>query len=360
MKKLYHQIRRQITELSLEKIIFYLTVTSGILMSVISLASNIALDLGIITVIIPLICIVLGVAMSLITIKTHLWFVPSIIYVCYAVFILFPSLWFSTGGAIGSTMPYLIMAGFIIVIMYKGWLRNLFLVTIPLVFSVFIYLEMLYPDICVPYPSREAHYIDLIMGLVISYSVTVMLAIVVLSRYRSANSSAEELVDKLTEVSVTDPLTGIFNRRKLTLCLDEEMRSCIESGRHLTVCLVDIDHFKRINDTFGHLTGDAVLVELTQLLSRFMGTNDVLGRYGGEEFLVILKNQALAEAMRTVESFHRAVEELDGEATRDMTISCGVTEFECGMTYADLLRTTDECLYKAKETGRNKIVHNRS
>ena len=157
---------------SLELNTFFLAATAGIFMSVVGTVSNIPLGLGVITVIIPLINIVLNVGCIIYSAKTKKWFVPSILVVLYAILVLFPLLWFLTGGATGSTTPYLIMTGFIVVIIFRGKLRNFLLGTIPLLFSFFIFLELLYPEICAPYPSRVTHYIDLIIGLMVSFTVT--------------------------------------------------------------------------------------------------------------------------------------------------------------------------------------------
>ena len=336
---------------------FFLAATAGIFMSVVGTVSNIPLGLGVITVIIPLINIVLNVGCIIYSAKTKKWFVPSILVVLYAILVLFPLLWFLTGGATGSTTPYLIMTGFIVVIIFRGKLRNFLLGTIPLLFSFFIFLELLYPEICAPYPSRVTHYIDLIIGLMVSFTVTATLAIVVLSRYHKARLESEELVKKLGAISLTDPLTGIYNRRMLTSCLDEEMRKCYENDCPLTICLADIDHFKQVNDVYGHLSGDKVLIDLARVIEEFMGENDILGRYGGEEFLIIFKNQTMREALETVEKFHKAIQAHEWEKIRPITISCGVSEYAKGISYSDFVGSADKCLYEAKEMGRNEIAY---
>jgi len=355
MKNLYHKIK--FSKLTLEHTIFFLIAISSICMSVIGALTNIPLGLSVITVVSLTINIVLNISCIIYSAKSKKWFVPSLLVVIYAAFVTFPLLWFSTGGATGSTTPYLIMSGFIAVIMFRGKLRTFFLVAIPLIFSIFIFLEMLYPDISAPYSSRTTHYVDLIIGLIVSFTVTAILAVIVLSRYHKAKLESEALVKQLGEISIRDPLTGIYNRRMLTSCLDEEMRKCYETNLPLSLCIVDIDHFKRVNDIYGHLCGDKILVELARVLSEFMSDNDILGRYGGEEFLIIFKNQTLHEALKTVEKFHKAIQEHDWENVRQITISCGVSEYVKGISYSDFVGGSDRCLYTAKETGRNKIAY---
>ena len=355
MKKI--TVKSKLAEMSLEQTIFFLIAIAEILMSSVGAVTNMPLGLGAITSVILFANVLLNIGCIIYSVKTKKWFVPSIIVVTLAIFVILPILWFSTGGATGSTLPYLIMDGFIATILFKKKLRNFFIISIPLLYSSFIYLELLYPDIYVPYATREAHYVDLIIGLIVSFAVTAMLAILVLSRYHKSRLESEKLVKKLGEISVTDPLTGIYNRRMLTSCLDEEMRKCYDGDIPLAVCIIDIDFFKRVNDVYGHLRGDNVLIELAKLLEAFMGENDILGRYGGEEFLIIFKNQTLREALQTVRKLHAAVQEHEWETVGRITVSCGVYGYAKGITYSDFVGGADKCLYEAKESGRNKIVY---
>ena len=354
IKEIYKELN--FANLSLEQATFFLVSVSGIFMSVVGVIGNSALNLGMITIVIPATNIVLNTIYIIYAVKTKKWFIPAVLVASFATFILFPFLWFSTGGATGSTMPYLLMAGFIVVIMFQGKIRTLILVATPVVFSIFIFLEMLYPDICIPYPSRQAHYIDLIIGLVTSFLATMTMAVIVLSRYRKAELESKELVRQLGELSVIDPLTEVYNRRMLTSSLQEEMRKCYENGEALTICLLDIDHFKQVNDVYGHLCGDEVLVTLARILKESVSECDMVGRYGGEEFFILLKGQPLDRALKTIEKLHKAIPEHDWQDVCTITISCGVSEYAHGMSYSDFLRTADHCLYKAKEAGRNQIV----
>ena len=355
IKKLFQKIN--FAELPLEHTIFVLIVLSEIIISAVSVAVNIQLGLSSITVVILLVNIVLNIGCMAYSIRTKKWFMPAALVILYAVLALFPLLWFSSGGATGSTMPYLVMSSFIGAIMFRGKFRNFLFVIVPSLFSFFIFLELRYPDIYVPYPSREAQYIDLIIGLVITFTVTAVLAVTVLSRYREAKLKSEELAKRLGEISVTDPLTGLYNRRMLTSGLDEAMRKCYETGLPLAICIIDIDHFKQVNDVYGHLCGDKVLIELAQLLKSFMGENDLLGRYGGEEFLIVFKDQTLEEAFQTVEKFHQAVQEHNWTPVPQITISCGMSAYRKGISYSEFVGGADKRLYEAKETGRNRIVY---
>jgi len=355
MKKLYNRLKFE--EMPLEQFIFLIAAVSGCFTSIVGAVTNIPLGLGVIAAVVPAVNVFLCVGGIIYSFKTQKWVIPAILLVFYTTFVMAPMLWYTTGGATGSTMPYILVIGLVVSVMFKGKLRVFLIIAVPLIFAAAIITEMLYPDIIRPYTSRVAHYIDLSIGLVVSFIATAMLTISVLRRYHAARHEAEELVEKLKEVSITDSLTGIYNRRLLTSCLDEEMRSCYENNMPLSLCIIDVDHFKKVNDVYGHLRGDKVLIEIARILEKHIDDDDILGRYGGEEFLVILKNKTLNEALVTVENFHKAVQEREWEEVEKITISCGVSEYVKGISYSDFVSAADKLLYKAKQTGRNKIMY---
>src|SRR5690606_35828458 len=159
-------------------------------------------------------------------------------------------------------------------------------------------------------------------------------------------------------MAVTDGLTELANRKKLDSILAEEVARARRYGRELSVLMLDIDHFKSINDTHGHLTGDYVLRGLASILQKRLRPNDQLGRYGGEEFCAILPETSAASAARIAEDL-RALVESHSFAAADkeirVTISLGVASLGEGMQGEDLYRAADEMLYQAKRMGRNRV-----
>ena len=158
---------------------------------------------------------------------------------------------------------------------------------------------------------------------------------------------------KLEELSQQDPLTLMWNRRHLVARLDEEL-SQVRTGRSLAVVMLDLDGFKRVNDTHGHLRGDAVLQEIATALSQSTRTEDVAGRYGGDEFVVILPGtaaeQARVAAQRLVDGV-RAVGEAAG-----VTASAGVSVAKPEEGSRSFLRRADEAAYRAKQAGGNRVL----
>lgn len=169
------------------------------------------------------------------------------------------------------------------------------------------------------------------------------------------------LQSQLEELARRDPLTGTYNRRYLDQALTLALGKAQVNGRPLSLLLIDIDHFKRINDTFGHPAGDRVICHLADLLRRrFAAEGDVVCRYGGEEFLVVLPGIDMAAAMRLAEQlrveFAAEVIEFGGDALR-ASLSAGIAGFpEHAARPGQLVRLADQALYSAKQAGRNRVV----
>lgn len=161
-------------------------------------------------------------------------------------------------------------------------------------------------------------------------------------------------------LSVTDGLTGFYNRRHFESNVEREFLRVKRYPANLSLAMVDIDHFKKINDTYGHQFGDYVLREIAVILSKSFRKTDMIYRYGGEETSIILTETSIDNAIIPLERFREKVEEhefiYNGEPVK-ITVSIGVSEYTEGVnTTRDLIECADKALYKAKEDGRNKLV----
>jgi diguanylate cyclase (GGDEF)-like protein/PAS domain S-box-containing protein len=168
------------------------------------------------------------------------------------------------------------------------------------------------------------------------------------------------LRETLRQQSIRDPLTGLFNRRYLEESLTRELSRATRAGQPVSVILLDLDHFKRFNDTFGHAAGDHLLRELAKILQAHIRLSDIACRFGGEEFTLILPEASLEIAQQRAETLRRKVSELrlqyEGQPLGDVTLSLGVAAFpQHGRRNDDLLRSADEALYRAKGGGRNQV-----
>jgi two-component system, cell cycle response regulator len=181
-------------------------------------------------------------------------------------------------------------------------------------------------------------------------------------RIKRLQDELEEKNRELERISISDGLTGLFNHRHIHGLLHEEFERVNRTDDPLTVAMLDLDHFKRINDTYGHQAGDRVLQELAGILRSNAREIDKLGRYGGEEFLVILPETELDDGAVFLERVRSDVEssgfDLDGPEPLRVTISAGVATHPApGVRDPDgLIKRADRALYAAKADGRNRVV----
>lgn len=165
---------------------------------------------------------------------------------------------------------------------------------------------------------------------------------------------------RLRELSVRDPLTGLFNRRYMEETFDREIQRAIRKQLPLTVVLADIDGFKAINDSVGHVIGDNTLVKISEFLRNSIRISDVACRFGGDEFCLILPDCSLEEGIKRANALRAEIErlpvDLDSEGTERITLSFGVAAMpEDGATREALLGSADRALYASKHAGRNRV-----
>lgn len=160
---------------------------------------------------------------------------------------------------------------------------------------------------------------------------------------------------KLKLLSQKDPLTGSYNRRYLDRFLQTEMARSKRTGHPFSLLMLDIDHFKKVNDLHGHLKGDKVLENLVVTINRHIREEDIIARFGGEEFVIVLINTGKDKAHHKAEQLKHLIEN-SNVADLNITISIGVTEYTEGATIDSLIHEADKALYYAKETGRNRAI----
>ncbi|MFP4105510.1 MAG: diguanylate cyclase [Phycisphaerae bacterium] len=172
----------------------------------------------------------------------------------------------------------------------------------------------------------------------------------------------EQLLDAqeaLRQQATHDALTGIFNRAEIMRLAEKEIDRAYREGRSSAVLMADVDHFKAINDTFGHKTGDVVLKEVATRLKLTLRSYDAIGRYGGEEFLTVLAGISREEALSKADELRRIISETDfrvGSKEFPVQISVGLAMTDGAVALDDLIHRADEALYAAKDAGRNCVV----
>ena len=211
----------------------------------------------------------------------------------------------------------------------------------------------------------EFHYVDLLdQGIWMMNDITEQN-----DMEESMRAINDHLMERLAEISglqeqlrkqaMHDSLTGLFNRRYLDEMLERELARARREGPPLTVMMLDIDFFKKLNDTYGHQAGDEVLRRLADLLRKNSRAEDIPCRYGGEEFLLVLPNMGRADALTRAEQWRQEFEAMHitlGQVTMRSTISIGIATFpEQGQTRDTLIEAADKALYDAKHNGRNRV-----
>ena len=162
---------------------------------------------------------------------------------------------------------------------------------------------------------------------------------------------------ELTRLAHTDPLTGLMNRRHFRLLADQEFSRAARTHQQLLMMMLDIDHFKQVNDVHGHDIGDQALIAIADVLKNGIRDMDILARWGGEEFLVLLPETDMVGALPTAERIRQQVSQIKlPKVPEGLTISIGMCEAKPGMELKAVINLADRALYQAKASGRNRIV----
>lgn len=171
----------------------------------------------------------------------------------------------------------------------------------------------------------------------------------------ATTAELEEANKELKRISGIDKLTQLYNRRKLDEILQEELSRSTRYKTGFSVLLLDLDHFKKVNDQFGHLVGDVVLVEVGKILKQIVRESDTIGRWGGEELLIILPQTSQESAVIVAEKIRHQVEETHFQVAGHLTCSLGVATFRSGDNQEKILLRADRAMYAAKNNGRNQV-----
>jgi diguanylate cyclase (GGDEF)-like protein len=203
-------------------------------------------------------------------------------------------------------------------------------------------------------------YFSLILGrsLLVSVAATETRARLAESRRQLAYT-----LDQVQRLASHDELTGSLNRRALMASLDRERARAERSGVAFSIGMMDLDHFKAVNDAHGHGVGDEVLRGFASTVHETMRATDVFGRYGGEEFLIVLVGTELPAALEALERIRLSLQARDWRGVAPglvQTVSAGIASFRKGETVEQLLHRADQALYEAKRTGRNRVVPSKS
>jgi diguanylate cyclase (GGDEF)-like protein len=209
----------------------------------------------------------------------------------------------------------------------------------------------------------EGIFASRVLGIALTLLATVMVLIYVIARERAAHDHVqmdrrlelEELARDLDFKATTDPLTGLSNRLKFDQALSAEIRRARRFDVALSLVIFDVDHFKQINDAYGHQAGDQVLIKLSGFVAKRMRETDLLARWGGEEFVILLPLSDVPMAVRFAEILREAIATLSFDHGKPVACSFGVAQLVAGENAERLVGRADEALYRAKLNGRNRV-----
>lgn len=176
-----------------------------------------------------------------------------------------------------------------------------------------------------------------------------------IAELEAENMEHQCLVDELETLSITDPLTSIYNRRKFNEMLTMEIERSKRYQNSLSIIMCDIDHFKKINDTFGHDVGDKAIRKFSKQIHENIRETDMFARWGGEEFMILMPNVSAKNAHSVAEKLRIIIEKTEVETAGSFTASFGVTDLMFDDTAETFIKRADQTLYKAKRGGRNRV-----
>lgn len=277
------------------------------------------------------------------------------VFLC-ALFFHFSWLSWHLGGVTAPTVSWLITPP--VVAMFLGGVRSAgFWLAMSCASASFIWWMGAYGAGVPPVPRADMALLHLVCDLGLYVVVLVFVLLFELTK-NDGFARLRRALATINELAIRDELTGCHNRRFLLDLVDKEKVRADRHGSEFCVCLFDIDFFKRINDTYGHAAGDIVLRDFADAVRAQIRDTDAFGRYGGEEFLLLMPETPVADAQALAERIRIVVEGLrcrDGQRVITLTVSIGVAEYRIGEAVAQAIVRADQALYLAKSLGRNQV-----
>jgi diguanylate cyclase (GGDEF)-like protein len=300
-------------------------------------------------------CCVLMLAAPFVLKASGSIFLAREIFLC-ALFFNFTWLSYNLGGIGAPTTSWLI-TGPVVAMFLGGVPSALFWLAMSSAAACALYAAQAAGVALPPHPVRDMALLYLICDVGLYVVVVVFVLLFELTKSRGF-VKLEQALGTINELAIRDELTGTHNRRYLLSLIEKEKQRSDRTGRSFSLCLLDIDFFKRINDTYGHAAGDTVLRQFCLSVQQHVRGADSFGRYGGEEFLLMLPETPAVDALVLAERVRGAIERLrcvDAGSEIALTVSIGVAEFRPGEPITQTVGRADEALYLAKSSGRNRV-----
>lgn len=328
-----------------------------LLISLVSATTNTLLNKGMFGIIFQWSFIIFCIVVLFVPIKVRMAISrPLLVFVA---FIYIPFLFFQTAGYEGTAGLFSILAMFLLTIVFSGKTRIAVVLSNLVLLATVCILQYRYPQIVIPHGNAQAEFLDYMVALILAVLGIAILGAYVRNTFAEEQARIQNLLKneertnkELEKLTNRDPLTDTYNRRFLIRFLENELNA----AECLCIIMMDIDHFKQINDTWGHGFGDEVLISFAATVQRNLRKDDILARTGGEEFVVALHDMPLPKAKEIAERIRQSVSEIAFSNGAHITVSIGLVQAEAGEEVRFILNRADKCLYGAKASGRNKVI----
>lgn len=297
----------------------------------------------------------------IIPLKCHSNRIPRILAMAYVLYAYFPFTYLAYGGLDSPASLFMVLCVFVFGFTLKGKAKVIALSCLILEYAVlFFAVNRLTHSL---YGSPVSRQLDFGASMVIIGFTASIITSIIASAYQAEYGKIGQLLAKLQArnheleaMSVIDPLTGCHNRRYLDTVSEEVVQKCRQNNTPVTILLIDIDHFKSINDTYSHSIGDEILKLAVLTIRSSIRLNDVLVRYGGDEFIVLLPTCDNAIGRRIAERIRTAIENKRHRSDVHFTVSIGISSLEENEDLQTCIDRADANLYSAKEAGRNRVT----
>lgn len=273
-------------------------------------------------------------------------------------FFMFPALFWVTGGVNCGMIFYFILGLSVASLILEGKCRIIILILVLIFDTINLHFGFKYPELAYPL-NYEERWMDTVSSFLIVSIFIIAVILIMMAEYGKEHDKVISHAKELNQQAITDNLTRLYNQRYLM----DTLKTMVETGpakqHHSSLILLDIDDFKKVNDTFGHLQGNRVLCRFAAILQEKAGDNYIAARYGGEEFLLVLPGCSREAAMQFAEMIRLDVyhDTILAELTRNqLSVSGGVAQYQAGMSTEEWIRQADKNLYSAKSKGKNRIV----
>lgn len=348
---------------SLEKQVLIILGIAGLVFSILTSIMNLYLNLGLLIVTTSLGTGVCAYMVLYLALTSNDLQKASYFGLLSLTLILYPSLWLLNGGSMGPTALFMLFNAILIAVLFENKGCILMLTMQVVCFFILILVEYNNPELIQGYSSHFSRIVDYSFSFALTLLCTFVVVVGVVKVYRRNIHELEELhlellnKNKMLKImSETDEMTGVFNRRFIMNSV-EELIDSKPLVKETAIVMIDIDYFKSINDTYGHGFGDVVIKRVCGALKDSIRITDIIGRIGGEEFLIVMPEISKEDAQVRVETFRKLISELKwNDSKLQVTISIGTYFLNGDETLDEALDQADIGLYEAKSTGRNKVV----